>query len=412
MTVQVPGESIDSKVSGRLNELRRQVRLKGFRPGRVPMNIIRKRYGDQVREEILQEVMQSSLQEAIGEQELRVAGVTRVEPKPREDTSDFEFTADLEVFPDMPMIDVSDMEVDKPDVGVSEEDVDDMLNTLREQRRSWQPVEAAAAEGYRVHVAYVADLDGERIPDVGQHEIAPVIGQLSSFPQLEEQLSGAEAGTEKEVELTFPDTYRHESLAGKTARVQLTVKAVEEAHLPEVDEEFAESFGVEGGVEQLRSDVRRNLEREMRQAVANRLKQTVTDRLAERYGDFQLPESAVTQEVRQMQSQIQERGNQQPPPAEQLREGAEKRVRLGLLLAEIARQHDIKLDASRVQARIEEMAETYDHPEQVIEVYRSEPRLMDQVENMVLEDQVVDWVLENARVDAKSMTFKELMGQG
>ena len=181
--------------------------------------------------------------------------------------------------------------------------------------------------------------------------------------------------------------------------------------MPEADEAFAESFGVEGGVEQLRSDVKKNLEREMRQAVTNRVKQAVTDGLAERYGDLGLPASAVNQEIRQMQEQMQQQTGQQPPAAEQFREGAQKRVRLGLLLAEVARQHDISIDPGRVQSKIEELAETYDQPEQVIELYRSESRLMDQVENMVLEEQVIDWVLDNAQVSNNRMSFNELMGQ-
>ena len=204
MTVQVPGNSIDSKVSGRLDELRRQVRLKGFRPGRVPMNIIQKRYGEQVRDEILQEVMQSSLQEAIGEQEMRVAGVNRIEPSPRDGEGDFEFTAELEVFPEMPAIEVSDLEIERPEVEIAEEDVDNMIDTLREQRRSWNEVSRGAEEGDRVRLGYVAELDGEKIPDVGEHEIAPVLGQLSSFPDLEKLLHGAKVGDEKETELTFP----------------------------------------------------------------------------------------------------------------------------------------------------------------------------------------------------------------
>jgi trigger factor len=411
MTVQVPAENIDSKVSGRLNELRRQVRLKGFRPGRVPMNIIRQRYGDQVREEVLQQVMQSSLQEAIGEQKLRVAGVSSLEPTPADDGGNFEFTAQLEVFPEMPELDVDNIEIERPKVEVADSDVDDMIETLREQRRIYNEVERAAADGDRVRLGYVAEIDGERIPEMGQHEIGPVLGQLQSFPELEKALVGMSAGEDKELELTFPENYRHESLAGKTAQVKLTVKAVEETELPEVDEAFAESFGVEGGVDELRDGVRKNLEREMRQAISNHLKQTVTDRLSARFSDLQVPPSSVEQEIRQMQAQLQQQTGQQPPPADQFRDRAQHRVRLGLLLAELARQNDISIDQARVQARIEEMAETYDQPAEVIELYRSEPRLMDQVENMVLEEQVVDWILDNAKVDDKEMTFRELMGR-
>jgi trigger factor len=411
MTVQVPAENIDSKVSGRLDELRRQVRLKGFRPGRVPMNIIRQRYGDQVREEVLQQVMQSSLQEAIGEQELRVAGVSSLQPAPQTDSGDFQFTAELEVFPEIPKLDVADMPVERPEVEITDADVDDMIETLRQQRRTFSEVERAAADGDRVRLGYVAELDGERVPDQGEHEIAPVLGELAAFAELEDAVRGMSAGDEKEVELTFPVNYRHEGLAGKTAKVKLAVKAVDAPELPEVDGAFAEAFGIEGGVDELRDGVRKNLEREMRQAVSNRLRQAVTEGLGQRFADMPVPTSSVNQEVRELQSQLQQQTGQQPPPADSLRGSAEQRVRLGMLLGELARQNDIAIDPARVQARIEEIAETYDQPSQVIELYRSEPRLMDQVENMVLEDQVIDWVLENAKVENKEMNFKELMGR-
>ncbi len=411
MTVQVPAENIDSKVSGRLDELRRQVRLKGFRPGRVPMNIIRQRYGDQVREEVLQQVMQSSLQEAIGEQKLRVAGVSSLQPTPPGDGGDFEFTAELEVFPEIPELDVSDMEIERPEAEITDADVDDMIETLREQRRTFSEVERAAADGDRVRLGYVAELDGERLPEQGEHEIAPVLGELTAFESLEDAVRGMSAGEEKEVELTFPANYRHGGLAGKTAQVKLSVKAVDAAELPEVDETFAEAFGVEGGIDELRDGVRKNLERELRQAVNNRLRKAVTDGLGERFAEMPVPASSVDQEVRELQSQLQQQTGQQPPPAENLRGSAEQRVRLGMLLGELARQNDISIDPARVQARIEEIAETYDQPSEVIELYRSEPRLMDQVENMVLEDQVIDWVLDNAKVENKAMSFKELMGR-
>ncbi|QOC21524.1 trigger factor [Wenzhouxiangella sp. AB-CW3] len=411
MTVQVPADSIDSKVSGRLNELRRQVRLKGFRPGRVPMNIIRKRYGDQVREEVLQQVMQSSLEEAIGEQSFRVAGVSSLQPTPPADGGDFEFTAELEVFPEIPELDVSDMDIERPKAEITDSDVDDMIETLRQQRISFKEVDRGAAEGDRVSLGYVAQVDGERVPEQGEHEIAPVMGQLAAFPALEEALAGVKGGEEKDIELTFPDNYGYEALAGKTAQVQLTVKTVEESELPEVDESFAEAFGIEGGVEELRDGVRKNLEREMRQAVNNRLRQVVTDGLGERFSDLPVPASRVSQEVQQLQAQLKQQTGQQPPAAEKLRASAEQRVRLGMLLGELARQNNIEIDPARVQARIEEVAETYDQPSEVIELYRSEPHLMDQIENVVLEDQVIDWVLENAKVEDKEMTFRELMGR-
>lgn len=411
MTVQVPADDIDNQVSGRLNELRREVRLKGFRPGKVPIAVIRQRYGKQVREEVLSQVMQTSLQEAIDEQKMRVAGVTRLEPTPEADNDSFEFIAELEVFPEIPELTVEDLQIERPVAEVGDSDVDDMIETLREQRRHWHDAERPAASGDRVSLAYVAEVDGERVPATGKHEIAPTLGAVKNFPALEEALTGVSAGDEKQLELTFPEDYRHQSLAGKTASVEMTIQAVETSHLPEVDDEFAAAFGVEGGVEKLREDVLRNLKRELRSAVTNRLKQSVTDQLLERFGDVPLPASSIAQETRQMQAQMQQQqgGQGNLPPAEAFREAAERRLRLGLLFGEFARQNEIKIDPVRIQSKLEEVAETYENPAQIIEIYRSNEQLMDQLENMALEEQVVDAILERASVNEKSMSFKEAL---
>jgi trigger factor len=411
MTVQVPGDSIDSQVATRLDELRRQVRLKGFRPGKVPMNVVRQRYGKQVREEVLGQVMESSLQQAIGQEKLRVAGVSRLQPSSGlEFDGDFEFIAELEVFPELPEIDVSEFSFERPVAEVSDADVDDMIDTLREQRREWQAVERAAAEGDRVRLSYVADLDGTRIPDQGQHELAPTLGKMQSFPELEQVLLGMSAGESNSAELTFPSDYRYQALAGKTAKVELTVKKVEDSDLPEVNDEFAALFGIEGGVEQMRKDVRKNLERELRQGVASRLKLAVTDKLNERFSDLKLPRTSVIQEARQMAQQYaQQSGHEQLPPVEQFLPTAEKRLRLGLLMGELARQHEIRIDQARVQQKLEEIADTYEEPSQIIEIYRADANLMDQLENVVLEEQVMDLVLDKAQVVDKSMSFKEAL---
>jgi len=413
MTVQIPSEDIDSQVAGRLNELRREVRLKGFRPGKVPINVIRQRYGKQVREEVLNQTMQSSLEQAIGEQELRVAGVTRLEPAGESAGAEFEFVADVEVFPEVPELSVDELDIVKPVAEVQESDVDGMIETLREQRREWSDIDRAAAEGDRVRVAYVADVDGERVPDTGHHEIAPTLGDLESFPALEEALHGMSGGEKKSLTLEFPASFRHEALAGKSADVELRVKAVETSTLPEVDDSFAEAFGVEGGVEQLRADVRRNLERELRSGIVNRLKQAVTDGLLEKYGDLPLPSSSIAQETRAMQQQMQQQSGRDVSslPPETFRAPAERRLRLGLLFGEFARQNGISVDSARVQAKLQEVAETYENPAQIMEIYRSDERLMDQLENMALEEQVVDTILERAKVTEKSMSFKQALEQ-
>lgn len=415
MTVQVPADDIESQVAGRLNQLRGQVRLKGFRPGKVPMNVLRQRYGQQVRDEVLGELMQQRLQQAIGEQALRVAGVTRLEPSAADGgqaDGHFAFIADLEIFPDLPNIELAELSVDRPQVEVTEGDVDDMIETLREQRGDWEKVERAAEQNDRVKIAYVAHVGDERVPEMGEHELAPRIGRMASFPDLEAALLGASAGDEKSLDLTFPQDYRQAKLAGKSAKVTLKIKAVEAPRLPELNDAFAEAFGIEGGIEKLRADVRRNLEREMRQAVIGRVKQGVTEALLERFADLPLPKTSIQQEARQMQAQLlqQQRGAQQAQlPLDLFMEGAERRLRLGLLMAELARQHELKVDQDRVTARLQEIAETYDSPGEVIEMYRGNAQAMDQIENIVLEEQVVDLVLEHAKVTDQTMTFKALM---
>jgi trigger factor len=411
MTVRVPGDDVTSQVNNRLNELRRQVRLKGFRPGKVPLNVVRQRYGKQVREEVLGQVMESSLQEAIGQEKLRVAGVSRLEPAAGPDfEGDFEFIAELEVFPEMPQIEIDDLSFERLVAEVADSDVDDMINTLRQQRREWESVERPAEMEDRVLLTYVAEVDGERVPDVGHHELSPTLGNMTTFPQLEDVLKGMAAGDSKEVELTFPEDYRYQALAGKTAKVELSIKEIQASDMPEVDDAFAESFGVEGGVDQLRTDVRRNLERELRQAVTNRLKTSVTEALSNKYSDLQLPRSSVTQEARQMAQQMQQQSGQESQlPLEQFMPMAERRLRLGMLMGELARQHEIQIDQDRVQQKLEEVADTYEDPSQIIEIYRADARLMDQLENMVLEEQVIDLVLDKATVTEKTLSFKEAL---
>ncbi len=412
MTVQVPTDEIDSQITGRLNELRREVRLKGFRPGKVPLNVIRQRYGQQVRDEVLQQTMQSRLQDAIGEQDMRVAGVTRLEPQPETD-GQFQFVADLEVFPEMPSIKVDGIEISKPEAEVQDSDVDEMIETLREQKRTWFETDQASQAGHRVKASYVAELDDQKVPEDGRHALAPVIGQTKGFPALDEALTGVKSGDTKAVELTFPESYRYTELAGKTVPVEFQIDAVEQSELPEVDDEFAREFGVEEGVDKLRADVRRNLERELRQAVTNRLKQAVTDGLLQAYGDIPLPSSSIRQESQQMASQMQQQmggqGGQLSP--DMFKEQAEKRLRLGLLFGEFARQNEISIDPVRVDAKLSEVAETYENPEQITEIYRSDERLMDQLENLALEEQVIDAILQNAKVSTETMTFKKAMEQ-
>lgn len=411
ITVELPSEDIDRKVAGRLNELRGRVRLKGFRPGKVPLNVVRQRYGSQVRAEVLQEAMQGALAEAVEQHKLRVAGVTAVHPEGDGAGGDLvRFTAELEVYPELPAIEVSDLKIERPMAEITDADVDDMIDTLRKQRRSWSAAGRAPAAGDRVTIEFSAETDAGRVPESGTRTIRPVLGSGALFEAFDALLYGLEPGAEVETELTFPEDFGDPILAGKTARLALKVVSVEAPQIPELNDEFAASFGVEGGVDQLRIDVRRNLERELRIARATRLKQAVTEALGERYAEFPLPESAIFKELQRMAAELRKQfGDKIDLPLDQMRPAAERRVRLGFLLAEIARQHGIEIDAARVEARIADLADTYENPAEVIELYRSNPQLAAQVENAVLEEQVVDWVLEHACVEDKEVCFKDLM---
>ncbi|MDT8438145.1 MAG: trigger factor [Wenzhouxiangellaceae bacterium] len=410
LTVEVAVEDIDRQINQRLGELRGKVRLKGFRPGKVPMNVVRQRYGAQVREEVQAETMQSALQDAIREQSLRVAGISSLAPDGESDEGGFRFIADVEVYPELDDLDVSAIEIERPAVTIAEQDVDDMIQTLREQRRSFTAVERPAADGDRVKIDYHVEADGLRVPGEGERSIQPVLGSGALFEAFEQVVLGVSAGEEKTAEIEFPEDFPEAALAGSTGTVHLKVTAVEASEMPEVDDDFAASFGIEGGVEQMRADVRRNLEREMRSARINHLKRAVSEKLAERFADFTLPETAVRQEMQQMVGQLrQQYGQQINLTEEQIRPGAERRVRLGFILAEIARANDLEIDPERVQQHIDDIADTYENPSEVVEVYRANPQLMGQVENAVLEEQVIDWVLANATVTESEFSFKQLM---
>lgn len=410
LTVEVPGNEIDKKIMSRLGELRGQVRLKGFRPGKVPMNVVRQRYGAQVRQEVQQEAMQGALQEAIREQSLRIAGVASLAPEEDGADDSFRFTAEVEVYPELEGLDVSSVEIERPIVEIAEQDIDDMIQTLREQRRNWSNVDRPAAEGDRVSLDYHVENDGMRVPGEGESSIQPVLGSGALFDAFEQIITGLSAGDRKESELEFPEDFPEAALAGGTGTVTLEVKAVEGSDMPEVDDEFAASFGIDGGVEQMRADVRRNLEREMRTARVNHLKRAVSDKLAEQFKEFPLPETAIQQELQQMMGQLrQQYGEQIQIPEDQIRPGAERRVRLGFIMAEIARQNEIEIESGRVENYISDIADTYENPAEVIEVYRNNPQLNSQAENAVLEEQVIDWVLDNAKVTETEFTFKQLM---
>lgn len=408
--IQVPAEEVNKQIDARLREIGKQVNLKGFRPGRIPFSVLRQRYGKQATADIIQQTAQSSLQEAVQKESLRIAASPRIEEEPvLDNVTGLEINAIIEVYPDLDHIEVGEIKLDRPDVSVTEVDIDEMLETLKDQRISWADVERKPKEGDQALVEYVAETEEGRVPGAGKHRLAVILGQ-SGFEAMEKAVSKMVAGETKSLKMEFPADYREPALAGKKAQLELELTKVQEGTRPEVDEEFVKSFGVDSGsVEELRTEIRSNLERELQQAVTTQLKTQLADRLLEMHEDMEVPESIVINEAHNLLQQML-RGAEVEVTREMLEhfmEPARKRVRSGLLLGELARQNEVSIDGSKVRAAIEEISQTYEQPAEVVHMYYNDQRMLQAVENSVLESQVVDWVVEHAKVTDKKMGFQE-----
>lgn len=415
MTVQVPADKIESEIDSRLRRYGKTAKIKGFRPGKVPMQVVRQRYGGQVREEVLNEMMRSSFIEALGQEKLRPAGGPRIEPGKLEQGVDLEYTATFEVYPEITLTGHEGMKIRRPTAEITEADIDDMMDRLRRQRAEWEETEKAAEDGDQITVDFNGTLDGEPFAGGEGQDVPVVLGRGAMLPDFETGLKGMSAGEEKEITVNFPDDYGAAELAGRTAVFQVTARAVAVETLPVVDDAFCESFGItEGGVDQLRKEVADNMARELAQVSRARMKEQVLEQLIEA-NEAELPRVLVDQEIRVMQASAARRMGLDPsdssnlPPAETLEPQASRRVKLGLLVAEVIGQADIQLDQARVRQRLMELAASSGRPEEVIKLYTSSPEMMGQIEAEVMEEQVVDWLIEHAETTDEASSFAELM---
>ncbi|WP_018143952.1 MULTISPECIES: trigger factor [unclassified Thioalkalivibrio] len=413
MTIQVPSERIDTEVDNRLKSLAKRVKLDGFRPGKVPLKVVRQRYGSGVYQEVMSEVLQESYREAVQQEGLEPAGNPSIEPTNLEGDDAIEFTASFQVFPEVAVADFSGVEIERPVAEVGDEDIDRVIDSLREQNKEWAEVKRKAKKGDRVTLDFVGSLNGEEFEGGKAEDFQIELGAGRLIEGFEKQLTGVKAGEEPTIDVTFPDDYPAENLKGQTAQFALTIKKVEGPKLPEVDEEFAKKFGIEdGSVEKLRADVRSNMERELRQALKGRVKQQVLEAVVDKH-DFDLPDALVKSEVNRLREEAEKRfggaEQTQPLPDSLFEEEAKRRVRLGLALRAIIEQKGFEVDAERVERDLEEMAATYEDPEEVKQYYRSNPQAKSNLESLVLEDQVVDWVLEQGKVTEKETSFQDVM---
>jgi trigger factor len=419
LTVGVPADRVESEVNTRLQKAAKNVRLDGFRPGKVPMKVIRQRFGDGVRQEVVGEVMSQSFYEAVTQENLRPAGQPSIEPKSLEAGKDLEFTATFEVFPDIQLADMAGFEVEKPVAEVSDEDVDNMIEIFRKQQGEFEVVERAAAEGDRVNIDYLGTRDGEAFEGGSAEGSDLELGSKQMIPGFESGIEGMNPGEEKVLELSFPDDYHNEELKGAAVEFKITLNRVQEHKLAAMDEELFQNYGVdEGGEEQFRKEIRENMNRELSTAVKNKLKAQVMDAVIAAHESQEVPHALVDGEISNMRKQMfQQFGGAGAEdldldsllPADMFQEQAERRVKLGLILAEFISRDKIKADADRVRSTIEEMASTYQEPEEVVNWYYSNQEQLNQIESMVLEEQLVDKLLESAKISEKPCSYQDAL---
>ena len=411
MTVEIPKEKIDQEVRSRLKSLAHRAKIDGFRPGKVPMKVIEKRYGDQVQQEVLGDVIQSSFYEAISQEKLVPAGQPRIEPKVSpSDAGAMEFTATFEVYPEIQLADMSQISVEKPVVEITEQDIDNMVETIRKQQTSFKTAEKKSAEGDKVIIDFEGLLNDEPFEGGTAQEYPILLGSKRMIPGFEEQLVGVEANQETSLSVTFPQDYHAQNLAGKDVKFNVKVHRVEQPELPELNDEFAVTMGVkEGGLQAFRDQIKENMERELSTAIKNRLKQQVMDGLLDK-NQFDLPKALVDSEIHALVEQRKQSMGQNLELDGSVFEGqAKRRVALGLILSEIIKQHNIKASPNKVREIVEGIAASYETPDEVIKYYYGNKQRMNEIENYALEEEVVDWVLSQVSVQEKGFTFDEIM---
>lgn len=420
MEVVLPAEQINEQVNQRLAEIRRTVKMDGFRPGKVPLSIVKKRYGPQVRQEILGDVVYKAFYDAAAQEDLKVAGYPRFE-KLEDEGDTIRFTAKFDVLPEIELPELGSLEVEKVEGEITDADVDAMIDKLRDQKKRWRPANGnkKAAEGNQVIIDFEGFVDGEAFEGGKAENVPLVLGSGRMIPGFEEGILGMKKGEEKTITVKFPEDYHAESLAGKDAEFKIKVHSVQVEEKPEVDEAFVKEFGVESGdVEEFRKEIRENMARELKRLVIAQNRNAVLAAL-DKAVEIELPKSLVDQEIQtMMQNQLRELQMQGVDPsqvqlnAEDFRERAEQRIRLGLIIGQLIKDLGIEVTPEEIEAYIREQASAYEDPEEVVQWYKQNPEHLREIEAILVENKVADAVLDKARTTAVKRTFEELTAQG
>jgi trigger factor len=412
LEVAIPAAEVDGEVANRLNRISRTARLKGFRPGKAPIAVIRQQYGDQVHGEVINDLMRRSFSEAVAREKLNPAGGPRIEPIELKPGADLRYAAVFEILPEVKLQPVADIVIEKPVASVADSDLDAMLDTLRKQRPVFTEVARGAAANDRVTVSFKGTIDGVPFDGGSGENVAITLGAGQVMKEFEEALIGAKPGDAREASATFDADHPKKELAGKPAHFAIQVVKVEEQAPAALDEEFAKGFGIaDGSIDALRAEVRANMERELNEAIRQNLRSQVLEKLYER-NPLELPRQMVDETVQELQVEMLRRAGvrdaKQLPPREPFEQPARRRVALGLLMSELVRTAGLKVSREAVQEKLNELASSYSNPEEVRKAYLQNAEMMRQIESQVLEQQAIEWVLGQARVNEKSSSFAEL----
>ncbi|NQX89072.1 MAG: trigger factor [Halioglobus sp.] len=421
LTVGLPAQQVDGEVDNRLQQAAKNVRLPGFRPGKVPMKVMRQRFGANVRQEVLGEVVSRSFQEAVTQEKLRPAGEPVFEPKNMDEGKDIQYVATFEVFPEVELSDMQGFAIERPVAAVKEDDVDRVIESFRKAQGEWEEVDRAAEQGDKVNIDYVGRR-GDEAFEGGSAEAQDLeLGSGSMIPGFEEGIIGLRAGVEKTLSLTFPDSYHQEELQGAAVEFAITLNRVTALKLAEVNSELFAKYGVsDGGEEKFRQEIGENMRRELKNAIDGKVKEQVMDAVVNAHESLELPKALVDSEISSMRGQMfQQFGGGASKdldldtllPNEMFAENAERRVRLGLVLAEYVSRNEIKADEDRVREAIEEMASTYETPQEVIDYYYSDSQQLASVESKVLEDLVVEKLLAGAAIIEKECSYQDAVAR-
>ena len=419
MTVVIEEERLSSVIDDRLQDMTKTVKVKGFRPGKVPLKIVKQQYAEQVRQEVVGDVLQSTLYEAIGQEKLNPAGQPRVDSIKSDPGQGMEYTALFEIYPEITLGDLSKETVEKPVSEVSDDDVAEMLETVRGQHKEWVAVERAAKEGDQLNINFKGIIDGEVFPGGEASDMPIELGSGRMIKGFEEGLVGAKTGDDVSLNVTFPDDYHAKELAGKPAQFDTHINKVEEAKLPELNDDFAKKLGIkDASLENMHKEIKSSMQLELDNRLNTQTKSAVMDALINA-NDFDVPAQLVSEESEALKKNMIENLKQQgmqdngmQVDASMFADQAVRRVKLGLIMSEIVKSEKIEADDDKVKQKIEEIAAPYEKPQQVVDWYNGDQQRLAEVRALVTEEQIVDWAMEKAKVVDKKVSFKEIMDAG